>query len=69
MSGGLIGEMSYPKQFIYMSLGYVDPFFVNRGILPLPFLFVLTLKKAYNIINISVHKMDRCQRDAFLWVM
>ncbi|KAH7841381.1 hypothetical protein Vadar_029141 [Vaccinium darrowii] len=32
MSGGLIGEMSYPKQFIYMSLGYVDPFFVNRGL-------------------------------------
>jgi len=32
MSGGLIGEMSYPKQFIYMSLGYVDPFFVNSGL-------------------------------------
>lgn len=32
MSGGLIGEMSYPKQFIYMSLGYVDPFYVNRGL-------------------------------------
>ncbi|XP_058212038.1 serine/threonine-protein kinase RIPK-like isoform X3 [Rhododendron vialii] len=31
MSGGIIGELSYPKKFIYMSLGYVDPFFVDTG--------------------------------------